>query len=76
MMNSEQVKRTIENSHSASFWLKKAVVTAEGRDVLDALYDAQALLEFCRARAVECGIRPTLPRDPSPIYDPAINPYA
>lgn len=56
MTKSTEYKRNVENDQSASFWLKKALVTAEGRDVLDALADAEQLLEYCQQRAIEAGV--------------------
>lgn len=56
MSKSEEYRRKVESDPSASFWLKKALVTADGRDVLDALADAEQLLEYCQQRAIEAGI--------------------
>ena len=56
-MTSQELKQLTEADKSVSFWLKKAIVTAEGRDVLDALDDAQTLLVYCQARAKEAGLR-------------------
>lgn len=52
-MSAAQIKQHHESDFSSSFWLKKAIVTAEGRDVLDALNDAEALLTYCQQRAYE-----------------------
>lgn len=41
----------------ASFWLKAAIHKASQRDCLDALYDAEALVNYCKARARESGIK-------------------
>jgi len=55
-MSAQQLKREIERSLEASFWLKKAVVELERRDPVDALGDAEVLLDFCRKRAQEVGV--------------------
>ena len=52
-MTAQQLFRQIRESSSESFWLKTAVLAADDRDCLDALYDAETLLEFCRLRASE-----------------------
>ena len=52
-MSAAQIKARIEADHAASFWLKKAIITAEGRDCLDALGDAEFLLTYCQQRAYE-----------------------
>lgn len=55
-MKSKQYQREVEADQSASFWLKKAICTAEHRDALDALIDAEALLAYCKLRAAEAGL--------------------
>lgn len=40
----------IESSFGASYWLKAAVKTMSKRDPVDALHDAEALLEYCQLR--------------------------
>ena len=55
-MDSNQFSSTINSDFSASFWLQEAIQAASSRDVLDALIDAEALLEFCRVRAREAGL--------------------
>ena len=57
-MNAKQFQSEVEQDKAASFWLKKAICTAEGRDVLDAMIDAEALLAYCKLRCVESGIKP------------------
>ena len=52
-MKSTDLQRSIETDMSASFWLKKAIVTAEGRDPLDALRDAETLQMYCQLRMDE-----------------------
>lgn len=55
-MNSDQIAKYYEESPSASYFVKKAIKAAAGRDVLDALNDAEALLAFCKLRAQEAGL--------------------
>lgn len=55
-MDAQQLAREIEESRSASFWLKKAISAAHTRDVVDALNDAETLLTYCKLRAVEHGL--------------------
>lgn len=55
-MTSQQLKREIGLSLEASFWLKEAVVKLDRRDPVDALADAEVLLEFCRMRTREVGV--------------------
>ena len=55
-MTSSELKAKIKGSISASFWLRHAINDLECRDALDALRDAEALLEFCRVRAREAGL--------------------
>ena len=52
-MKSSEMQRAIESDMSASFWLKKAIVTAEGRDPFDALCDAETLVQYCTLRLDE-----------------------
>jgi len=40
----------IANDPSASFWLKAAILAAAKRDPVDALNDAEMLVEFCKLR--------------------------
>jgi hypothetical protein len=42
-------KQDIINSSYSSNWLKAAIQTAERRDILDALRDAEALVELLQA---------------------------
>jgi hypothetical protein len=42
---------------SASFWLKGAVLIFRDRDAVDALKDAETLVEYCKLRCRDCGIR-------------------
>lgn len=56
MTKSEQYRRNVEADPGASFWLKKALVTAEGRDVVDMLSDAEQLLQYVQQRAIEAGV--------------------
>jgi hypothetical protein len=44
------------DTFTASRWLREANATASQRDVLDALRDAETLVELCRARARAAGI--------------------
>jgi len=53
MMKSTDLQQSIESDVSASFWLKKALVTAESRDPLDALRDAETLQMYCQLRLDE-----------------------
>ena len=55
-MTSTELATQVEHSLGASFWLKQAFRDLSHRDVLDALNDAEALLEFCRVRAREAGL--------------------
>ncbi len=50
---SKELANRIENSMSASFWLKKAIVTAQGRDPVDMVRDAELLLLYCKQRLAE-----------------------
>lgn len=56
-MNSTQFASVVVlDSPAASFFLKDAVKKAADRDVLDALRDAEVLLEYCQLRAQEAGL--------------------
>lgn len=46
----------IARNKSASFWLKSAVQSIATHDALDALREAEALLAFCKLRAIEAGL--------------------
>lgn len=52
-MTANEFKREVERDPAESFWLKKALVTAEGRDPIDAMNDAETLLFFCKLRLAE-----------------------
>ena len=41
-----------------SHWLEQAIKDLEKRDVVDAYYDALALLKQAEARMIEAGLRP------------------
>lgn len=43
----------IANDQSASYWLKAAVIASDQRDPVDALHDAEALVEACKQRLAE-----------------------
>tara|TARA_R110000772_G_scaffold15176_1_gene44094 strand:+ start:104 stop:292 length:189 start_codon:yes stop_codon:yes gene_type:complete len=53
-------KQDIINSPSASKWLKAAIQTAERRDILDALRDAEALVQLLQEDCIKAGF--ALPR--------------
>lgn len=44
------LKEKIMSSLGTSYWLKDAVRALDGRDPVDALHDAQALLAVCSER--------------------------
>ncbi len=50
------LKNMVESDPCASFWLKAAINAASKRDCLDALNDAEMLLEYVREVAKENGI--------------------
>jgi len=49
--------RALESSMGASFWIKKAALELADRDALDALRDAETLLQIARERAAAAGLR-------------------
>lgn len=55
-MTSQQFASIIEQSKAHSYWLKKAIVTAQGRDICDMHADTEALLKYCEMRSVEEGL--------------------
>ncbi len=55
-MTAREFAAKVAKDGAASFVLQRAIATAAQRDVLDALIDAEALVAFCRLRAVEAGI--------------------
>lgn len=52
-MTSDQMHERIIDSFSSSFWLQKAVEEMSLRDPVDALADAETLLEFCKLQWAE-----------------------
>ena len=49
--NYERMRRSVADAPGTSFWLKFSVEALHNRDPLDAVNDAQDLLDICQARA-------------------------
>ena len=54
-MTSKEILKSMDNP-ATSFWLKKALQEMSNRDVLDAAFDADLLLCFCKTRLNESGM--------------------
>lgn len=52
-MTSASILVQVTNSRSASFELQRSIRVANNRDPVDALHDAETLLQFCKLRAQE-----------------------
>jgi len=53
MKSYEQRKNALLSGHDASEWLKRAVLTLDKRDSVDAQFDANTLLALQRLRVAE-----------------------
>jgi hypothetical protein len=51
--NYKALAARIANDPSASYWLKAAVIASNQRDPVDALNDAEALVQVCKQRLAE-----------------------
>lgn len=49
-MNANEYYKQIQASPCATYWLKDAVKVASTRDPVDALRDAEALVQYCQKR--------------------------
>lgn len=55
-MTSEEMAKIISKDPAASYWLKQAVKGLSGRDIVDALKDAEVLLKYAQLRWDEVSV--------------------